>query len=722
MSNAYLGKVIDNYRIIENLGVGGMGVVYKAIHIKLDKFFALKMIAPGLIMDENFIKRFQTEAKALAKFEDPNIVRIYDLRSHEGQWFIVMEFVEGINLQDKIKKDGAYFWKDTLPIIKQILSAIGHAHSTGIVHRDIKPSNVMISKQGTVKITDFGLAKDESSFTNTMTIASGGTLYYMSPEHIKGFSFIDKRSDIYSIGMTFYEMLTGSVPFKDITSDFELRETIVRKEYARPTAFNSDIPAGIEAIVLKSLAKDTDKRFQSAEEMFQAIEAFEAGKPLKSVSVHPRSGTSSISRSNNRLISYGRKISLALSAFTILFLILYWLYPSASPTPPVKDKAEEMGSVSISGLPPEARVFINDDSIGAPPITDIKLPGGEYTISIEEPAYLPFDTTLVLKSGNSQNLSVSMQKKENLIHSEAPAERNMQDKQKIIFSDLTVRSEPSGANVWINNQPRGQTPLRLSELVPQSYQIRIGKEGFENYETLMNLDPGKHEEILASLDVQISGINLITDPSGAQVFLNGKELKNQETPLFLDEIPAGRYSLEIRKSGFSTLKEEIDLHPNQVLQINRRLLQKKGTLSVHVRPWGSIYLDNKLIKESTDIKYITELPEGKYKLEVVHPTLGKWQKSLLVSADEPREVNINFAAMLNFQVNAFDEKGLPVNATVLLDGVDTGLITPATVQARPGNHRITLKKTGYYMENGEKELLIEEEFVNPQTFILKKLK
>lgn len=129
-----------------------------------------------------------------------------------------------------------------------------------------------------------------------------------------------------------------------------------------------------------------------------------------------------------------------------------------------------------------------------------------------------------------------------------------------------------------------------------------------------------------------------------------------------------------------------------------------------------------MIKESTDIKYITELPEGKYKLEVVHPTLGKWQKSLLVSADEPREVNINFAAMLNFQVNAFDEKGLPVNATVLLDGVDTGLITPATVQARPGNHRITLKKTGYYMENGEKELLIEEEFVNPQTFILKKLK
>ncbi len=230
MSSSYIGKVLDNYRIIDNLGIGGMGVVFKAIHIKLDKLVALKMIAPGLTMNENFIKRFQTEAKSLAKLEDPNIVRIYDLRADNDKWFIVMEFVEGINLFDKIKKDGAYKWQEALPILKQTLSGIGHAHSAGIIHRDLKPNNIMITNDRVVKVTDFGLAKDQSNMVTTMSLASGGTLYYMSPEHVKGISFTDKRSDIYSIGMTFYEMIAGTVPFKNMESDFDIRETIVRKE------------------------------------------------------------------------------------------------------------------------------------------------------------------------------------------------------------------------------------------------------------------------------------------------------------------------------------------------------------------------------------------------------------------------------------------------------------------------------------------------------------
>jgi len=242
MSSAFIGKVLDNYRIVESLGVGGMGLVFKAIHVKLDKVFALKIIAPGLTMNESFISRFQTEAKALAKLEDPNIVRIYDLRADQDQWFIVMEFVEGINLLQMIKKEVAIPWRKALPILKQILTGIGHAHAAGIIHRDIKPNNVLISADQVVKIADFGLAKDQSSMVTTASLASGGTLFYMSPEHVKGISFTDTRSDIYSIGMTFYEMITGGVPFKNITSDFEIRETIMRKEFDTPTVVNPDIP------------------------------------------------------------------------------------------------------------------------------------------------------------------------------------------------------------------------------------------------------------------------------------------------------------------------------------------------------------------------------------------------------------------------------------------------------------------------------------------------
>ncbi len=197
MSSSFIGKVLNSHRIIERLGIGGMGVVFKAIHIKLDKVFAIKIIAPGLAMNEHFIKRFQTEAKALAKFEDPNIVRIYDLRSVDDQWFIVMEYVEGSTLTDKILQDGAFQWIDTIPIIKQILKAIGHAHEAGIIHRDIKPNNIMLNEKGMVKITDFGLAKDQTKSTNTISVTSGGTLYYMSPEHVKGFSFIDDAVSLF---------------------------------------------------------------------------------------------------------------------------------------------------------------------------------------------------------------------------------------------------------------------------------------------------------------------------------------------------------------------------------------------------------------------------------------------------------------------------------------------------------------------------------------------
>ena len=196
-----IGKVLDNYRIVDTLGEGGMGVVYKAVHTKLDKMVAIKMIASGLSMNTKFIKRFQTEAKALAKLQDPNIVAIHDLRSHEGQWFIAMEYVDGEDLFDIVAKKGAFSWHKSIAIVKQILSAVGHAHTAGIVHRDLKPHNIMLTEENMVKITDFGLAKDETNHMHTVTVASGGSLNYMSPEHVKGFSYIEKRSDLYCVGI-----------------------------------------------------------------------------------------------------------------------------------------------------------------------------------------------------------------------------------------------------------------------------------------------------------------------------------------------------------------------------------------------------------------------------------------------------------------------------------------------------------------------------------------
>ena len=278
--SALIGKVLDNYRIVEEIGEGGMGVVYKAIHTKLDKVVALKMIAPGLATSAKFIRRFQTEAKALAKVQDPHIVAIHDLRSHEKQWFIAMEYVEGRDLYDIVANQGALSWKESLYIVKQILSAVGHAHQAGIIHRDLKPHNIMLTKGKQVKITDFGLAKDESNRMQTMTVAAGGSLNYMSPEHVRGFSYIEKRSDLYCVGIILYEMVTGEVPLKDLNSDFDIRESILKKDFDTPAKINKKIPPELESIIMKSIEKHPDERFQTAEEMLDAIEDFEKGKKI----------------------------------------------------------------------------------------------------------------------------------------------------------------------------------------------------------------------------------------------------------------------------------------------------------------------------------------------------------------------------------------------------------------------------------------------------------
>jgi serine/threonine protein kinase len=418
MSSSFIGKVVDNYRIIENLGIGGMGVVFKAIHVKLDKLFALKMIAPGLAMNENFIKRFQTEAKALAKFEDPNIVRIYDLREYNDQWFIVMEYVNGHTLLDIIRKEGAFPLQNALPILNQMLTAIGHAHSAGIIHRDLKPNNVMISTDGKVKITDFGLAKDQASMTTTLSVTSGGTLYYMSPEHVKGFQFTDKRSDIYSIGMTFYEMITGTVPFKDLQSDFDIRESIIRKDTIKPSVYNKNIPPELEDIVMKSIAKEPDDRYQSTEEMLNAVIHFEDENPnidskfvlmeiqesrKESVTKEPseKAFLFSLKNSISPETKLWPKIGIWLSLLIVIIVLFYIFYPAPAENENRIDDLDAISHVSVISRPNAALITIENDSIGQTPLDYYSLQPGQYPVRISKDHYYSIDTTINLKPGNN---------------------------------------------------------------------------------------------------------------------------------------------------------------------------------------------------------------------------------------------------------------------------------------------------------------------------------
>ena len=268
-----IGKEVDNYKILEVIGRGGMGVVFKAMDMNLEKLVALKMIDPFLSRDENFLQRFKTEARALARLENQNIVGVHALRETEYGLFMVMEYVSAKTISEWLREKGRFSAAETIAIGSQIINAIRHAHKVGVIHRDIKPNNVLLNEDGTVKVMDFGLAKviQEGGTQNTVTHAAAGTLYYMSPEQVKGLKNVDKRSDIYSLGMTLYEMLAGRTPFEKGESEFVIQKQIVEGKIPPPTKYNPLIPKELVKVIMKAIDKEPEKRFQSTGEMFTVL-------------------------------------------------------------------------------------------------------------------------------------------------------------------------------------------------------------------------------------------------------------------------------------------------------------------------------------------------------------------------------------------------------------------------------------------------------------------
>ncbi len=746
MSSSYIGKVLDNYRILERLGIGGMGVVFKAIHIKLDKVFALKIIAPGLAMNEHFIKRFETEAKSLAKFEDPNIVRIYDLRSHDDQWFIIMEYVEGQTLTDKILKDGAFRWLEALPIIKQVLSAIGHAHEAGIIHRDIKPNNIMLNEAGKVKITDFGLAKDQTSATNTISVTSGGTLYYMSPEHVKGFSFIDARSDLYSIGMTFYEMLTGIVPFQNINSDFEIRESIVRKEFDKPRSINPAIPADLEEIVMKSISKNPDDRYQTADAMIQALFEFEtrngiageipvletvpAPSPLiQQIPVNKPQDKPSEKISDPSIAKKKRHI-LPLAAAVIIIAIIavvvlqgeYFTH-SASPVAQIREEVPQ-ATLAISSTPASAWIILNGDSVGLTPLKIHPLNAGRYALMISKKQYQVVDTTFSITGDSTLDMAFTLNKKE--VRQEPVQSRRTiagkKTKTVPVFASLMVESDPAFSEVWLNGRLSGKTPLRLTDIRPGTYKIEIRQKGFESYSRDMILVAGNHQNIGAKLNPLSGGLSVIKDPRSAKVLVDGKEYNSQDLAVLdINNLPVGKHQIEVIHAGYAPLKHEVKIEQNKIYTLDAKLVRLEGNLSIQVRPWGSIFVNGQMQESSADIKYSMRLPVKKHDIRVEHPTLGFWQKTVQIRDDMDTNVIVNFTRQLEILIEARDEQNNPLGAEIIIDGKNTGQITPGALKLRIGIHKVGVIKDGYASQSGEKEVLIDTGMDKPVTFVLKKI-
>jgi serine/threonine protein kinase len=265
-----IGMEIGCYRILDKLGQGGMGVVYKALDTGLDRMVAMKVLNPDLSKNPELVTRFQSEAKAQANLNHTNLATLYAFLVHDGTAIMVMEFVEGETFAQIIRRRGPIPEREAIPIFMQALLGIGYAHRAGIIHRDIKPSNLMMNKNGIVKVMDFGIAKVMGARGLTRTGAQLGTLAYMSPEQIQNRN-VDIRSDIYELGITLYEMLTGHLPFEG-DSEFQVMQDQVFKPPPLPSIVYPYIGKGIENVILKSIEKEPDRRFQTVEQFGAALE------------------------------------------------------------------------------------------------------------------------------------------------------------------------------------------------------------------------------------------------------------------------------------------------------------------------------------------------------------------------------------------------------------------------------------------------------------------
>jgi predicted Ser/Thr protein kinase len=265
-----IGDQIANFRILEKLGEGGMGVVYKALDVNLERQVAIKMLSPELSRNPEVVERFRTEARAQANLNHVNLATLFAFLVHEGNAFIVMEFVEGENFEQLIRRRGPLPAEDAIPWFKQALLGIGAAHRMGIVHRDIKPTNLMLNRQGIVKVMDFGIAKVLGVRGATRTGMQLGTPAYMSPEQVQNRQ-IDVRTDIYALGITLYQMLSGHVPFEE-GSDFEIMSSQINTPPPPLTRMYPYAPVQYQNVVMKALEKDPNHRYQSVEEFGAALE------------------------------------------------------------------------------------------------------------------------------------------------------------------------------------------------------------------------------------------------------------------------------------------------------------------------------------------------------------------------------------------------------------------------------------------------------------------
>ena len=571
-----IGQVVDNYKIIEVIGRGGMGVVFKALDLNLEKTVALKMIDPFLARDENFLKRFKTEAKALAKLDNHNIVNVYALRETEFGLFMVMEYVQAKTISEWLSEKGRFSIKETVDIAKQILNAIAHAHKIGVIHRDIKPNNILLGENGEVKVMDFGLAKvvQEHGSQSTVTYAAAGTLYYMSPEQIKGLKHVDNRSDIYSIGMTIYEMLAGRTPFEKSESEFAIQKQIIDGKIPSLLKYNPVIPKDLVKFILKAIDKDADKRFKDISQMQGALSDImhqETDDVTKVISRYEKT-----LNNDNKNIDSGKKNKKLLVAASVIILaaVFFFSYMMFFQTDDGEEgavvndiKGKEVinefrfAKLNIESNPNGAEVILNDKILGRTPLLLDSLEIKSYSIALRLDGYEEWSSLNYQLSEGNNSINESLK--------QVPVAAN---------STLSLSMDVQG-NIYINGKRYSVSANQVltKKVDAGKHKIKFVNEKNLNEEMIVDLKEKQNRNITCYFKQQVNilSLNETGDSFWGNIFVNGNNT-GIPTPGNIT-LEAGTHRVTVKKTGYTTVENEI------TVKIDPSLKEESRSLVFHLR-------------------------------------------------------------------------------------------------------------------------------------------
>ena len=390
------------YQIVKELGKGSMGIVYQAHDPQIDRLVALKVLRAERVVGEDFVSRFLKEAKAIGRFSHPNVVTVYDVGRDHGTIYIAMEYLEGKPFNDVIR-NGQMSLEQKVDIGLQVAGTLNYAHSKGIVHRDIKPSNIILSADGQIKLTDFGIARIED-FDATLQTQVGdilGTPTYMSPEQVIG-KIVDGRTDLYSLGVFLYELIVGRRPFlgKNIAAVFR---AITHDDPIAPSQIDPFIPKALSDLIIKALSKNPDERFQTGDAMCDALKTCLESKEL----IEPPK-----ERTRGRRIPGGLFLIIGIMLISILGGVFYFTWTNSDQTKSIP-KPEEVVSqpkyavLNVTSLPTGAQVYLDNSFNGKTPL-NLKVPLGKYEVRLSFPDYYEWEAQLQLKEVGETPLFVRL--------------------------------------------------------------------------------------------------------------------------------------------------------------------------------------------------------------------------------------------------------------------------------------------------------------------------